>query len=103
MKFLAALWAPFVTKRYINVQKRGVRIPVRNSSFGAVAHFTPKHVDEANLNSYSVANTVLHKYELVAVTETGQFKVGDGVTPFKDLPWADRLPVLTYMERQEIK
>lgn len=31
----------------------------------------------------------------MAITETGQFKVGDGVTPWCDLPWSTTLPILT--------
>jgi hypothetical protein len=85
------------------VQKRGVRVPMMNSPFLKNAHWIPQRVSECNLNGYRTQNAVLRKNELLAVVETGQFKVGDGVTPFKDLPWADRLPVIEYTERQEIK
>ena len=88
--------------RTVNVQRRGVRVPLFTGNFKRPAYFIPRRIEEHNLNSYTAQNTVLRKYELVAVDETGQFKVGDGVTPFKDLPWADRLPVVDYTEKQEL-
>lgn len=90
-------------KRYVNVQKRGVRVPMMNSAFLKNAVWIPQRVDLCNLNAASTQNAVLRKNELLAVNETGQFKVGDGVTPFKDLPWATRLPVIDYTQREEIK
>lgn len=50
---------------------------------------------QSNIGKDTYNEFVGSKDSIMAITETGQFKVGDGVTPWKDLPWATTLPILT--------
>jgi hypothetical protein len=47
-------------------------------------HFDP--------NRHDISNTVLLPNEVLQNSQTGQFKVGDGETMYKDLPISGTLP-----------
>ena len=47
------------------------------------------HCTEAAGNA---SNRIMRPGELVRVEETGRFKIGDGKSLFRELPYADRLP-----------
>lgn len=114
VKFLADLkhdirhvWREFVRdvkgRRYVVVGKEmGVAIPMLDNPLTRNGCFRPRRIAEADLNSYSGRHIVPRKDEVLAVNETGQFKVGDGVTMFKDLPWATRLPVIEHKIYKDI-
>lgn len=102
-KFINRLLRGLKPKKYVMIKEQSVGVPMYSTVTNTCnPKWIPTRVNEVNLTSYTVRTKVLRKNELVAVAETGAFKVGDGVTQFDKLPWATRLPVIEQTHKKEI-
>lgn len=63
--------------------------------------FKPRQISGSKLMNDNVVHMVPKDGEIVAVSDNGRFKVGDGQTKWKDLEWATRLPTKIVQMRKD--